>query len=249
MRLNRYLASCGLGSRRGCEQLVIEGRISINGSPCTDLSRRVGEDDRVQLDGRAVKPAPPQTVAFFKPRGLVTSHDDELGRNTIYNSLPEHLADLRHAGRLDLDSEGLLILTRDGALAQRLTRPSAGVEKEYLVTLDQAFDIRHGERLTEGITLEEGLASAVSYMHLSPRRLQVVLTQGMKRQLRRMFDELGYRVRKLVRVRIGSLTIGDLKPGKWRSLDSREVDLLLRNPPHRATQRGARHGRGSARLG
>lgn len=243
MRLNRYLATCGLGSRRGCERLILDGRVTINGNPCTDLTSRVGEGDQVKVDGRAARPAPPQTVMLFKPRGLVTSRDDELGRNTVYDTLPDHLADLHHAGRLDLDSEGLLILTRDGALAQKLTRPSGGVEKEYLVTLDKAFDIRHGSSLVEGIALDEGMASAVSFMHLSPRRLQVVLTQGMKRQLRRMFSELGYEVKKLVRVRIGGLTIGKLEPGRWRALEGREIELLLRNPTRRSEQRGARNRR------
>lgn len=246
MRLNRYLAACGLGSRRGCEKLILDGRITINDSLSTDLARRVEEDDHVKVDGRAVKPAPPQTIALFKPKGLVTTRNDEHGRNTIYETLPDHLSDLHHAGRLDLDSEGLLILTRDGELAQKLTRPSSGIEKEYLVTLDQAFDIRHADKLTGGIHLEEGVATASSYIHLSPRRLQIVLTQGMKRQLRRMFGELGYQVKKLVRVRIGSLTIGKLNSGRWRPLESREIELLLRNPDRRPTSQGKGTNRRSA---
>lgn len=230
MRLNRYLAACGLGSRRGCETLVLDGRVSINGSLCQDLTRQIREGDQVKVDGRAFKPAPPQTIALFKPRGFVTTRKDELSRSTVYKILPEHFIDLHHVGRLDLDSEGLLILTRDGALAQQLTRPSAGIEKEYLITLDRSFDHQqHGSQLTEGIVLEEGRATAVSYLHLSPRRLQVVLKQGMKRQLRRMFAEMGYRIKKLVRVRIGCLPIGDLKPGRWRTLGDDEIQLLLRN--------------------
>jgi 23S rRNA pseudouridine2605 synthase len=249
MRLNRFLASCGLGSRRGCEQLIRDGRVRINGDPCTELSRRVSADDLVTVDSRAVHPAPAQTVALFKTRGLVTSREDEHGRSTIYESLPAHLADLHHAGRLDRDSEGLLILTRDGSLSQRLTRPSAGIEKEYLVTLNHAFDTQHGERLLEGIALEEGTASAASFIHLSPRRLQVVLTQGMKRQLRRMFEELGYQVKKLVRVRIGSMVIGTLKPGRWRALEDSEITLLQRNPVRRPTADGKRGQRPSRRPG
>jgi len=233
VRLNRFLASCGLGSRRGCEAIIKAARVSIDGEICTSLGARVNEGQMVKLDGRIVRPSPPQTIAFHKPKGLLCTHSDELGRDTIYAALPESFSDLRHVGRLDQESEGLLILTRDGDLANRLTHPSSKLEKEYLVTLDQPFEAQHhGDRLRHGIELEdEGKARAKSFLVLSPRRLQVVLTQGKKRQIRRMFEAIGYRVRKLVRVRIGSVEIGEkLQAGKWRALGSEELRALETNP-------------------
>ena len=230
MRLNRYLSACGLGSRRGCESLVREGRVSINGKLVQDLARRVEEGDKVVVDGSVAKLSPPQTIAFYKPKGLVTTQQDELGRDTIYNALPPQLQDLKYVGRLDQDSEGLLILTRDGHLAHELTHPKSEVEKEYLVTLDQAFDRTHLPRLLRGIQLEEGFAKAKSVKTTTPRRLKVVLTQGMKRQIRRMFESMGYRVKKLIRVRIGSLLVEGLDEGKWHILGETELGALKRNP-------------------
>ena len=142
-RLNKYLASCAVGSRRKCDEIIQAGRVEVNGHPCVNLGTRVSPADHVRVDGKRVSPKEPLVVAFHKPRGYVCTREDELGRRTIYDLLPESLRALHHVGRLDLDSEGLLILTNDGDLSQKLMHPSKSVEKEYLVTADQAFENAH----------------------------------------------------------------------------------------------------------
>ena len=229
IRLNKFLASCGVGSRRKCDELIQSGRIEVNGQPCLNLGTRVTDADAVRVDGKRVKPKAALVVALHKPRGFVCSRSDELGRDTIYALLPERLRKLHHVGRLDLDSEGLLILTNDGDLSQRLMHPSQSVEKEYLVTADQAFQGEHLDQFLEGIHTPEGKLRAKAIERMSPRRIKVILDHGAKRQIRIMFEALGYKVVKLLRVRIGALWLGDLEPGAHAILQAAEIDMLLGN--------------------
>lgn len=226
-RLNKYLASCAVGSRRACDELIQTGHIEVNGSPCTNLGTRIQSGDHVKVDGRRVTPRVETIVAFHKPRGYVCSREDELGRDTIYALLPASLHALHHVGRLDRDSEGLLILTNDGDLSQRLMHPSKSVEKEYLVTANQAFENAHLDQFLEGVYTEGGKLRAKAIERLSPRRIKVVLDHGAKRQIRLMFETMGYSVTKLLRVRIGQLWLGDLEPGQWAVLNPPEVAMLL----------------------
>lgn len=230
-RINQFLAACGLGSRRKCEELVTSGRVEVNGSPCLTLSTRITPSDHVRVDGKRVTCRESVTIAFHKPRGLVCSRQDELGRETIYSILPTALQSLHHVGRLDLDSEGLLILTNDGELSQALMHPSKAVEKEYLVTANQAFENAHLDQFLEGVYTPEGKFRAKSLERLSPRRIKVVLDHGAKRQIRLMLEALGYEVTKLLRVRIGNLWLGDLAPGDWAILNAKEIGMLLTNAP------------------
>lgn len=227
IRLNKFLASCGVGSRRKCDELIQTGRIEVNGQPCINLGTRVADGDAVRLDGKRVKPKAPVVVALHKPRGFVCTRKDELGRDTIYSLLPERLRKLHHVGRLDLDSEGLLILTNDGDLSQRLMHPSQSVEKEYLVTADQAFEGEHLDKFLEGIHTPEGKLRAKAIERMSPRRIKVILDHGAKRQIRVMFEALGYKVVKLLRVRIGALWLGDLEPASHAILQPMEIAMLL----------------------
>lgn len=226
-RLNKFLASCGLGSRRACDELIQSGRVEVNGAPCINMGTRISPGDHVRMDGKRVAPKDQAIVAFHKPRGYVCTREDELGRETIYSLLPDTLRSLHHVGRLDRDSEGLLILTNDGDLSQQLMHPSKSVEKEYLVTSNQAFENSHLDQFLEGVYTTEGKLKAKSIERLSPRRLSVVLDHGAKRQIRVMFDTLGYQVIKLLRVRIGGLWLGDLEPGRWAILNHKEVAMLL----------------------
>ena len=171
-----------------------------------------------------------RVIAIHKPRGLVCSRDDELGRDTIYKLLAESMHDLHHVGRLDRDSEGLLILTNDGDLSQTLLHPSREIEKEYLVTINQAIEREHLAKLMEGIYTEEGKLKAEEVERLSARRLKMVLKQGAKRQIRVMLKALGYRVERLLRVRIGGLWLGELECGQWTDLTEQEVNMLLGKP-------------------
>lgn len=230
IRLNRFLARSGVASRRACDQIIAEGRVSVNGNPVTTPGTRVTADDHVKVDGRRVRPQVPTTILFHKPRGLVCSKSDELGRDTIYSLLPGSHRRLNHVGRLDRDSEGLLVLTSDGDLARKLTHPSQGVEKEYLVTVDRSLDRDTIDRLVAGIYTPDGRLVAKAARRVSPRRAAVILTHGAKRQIRVMLSTLNYRVTKLVRIRIGSLRDDSLQPGKWRLLDPAEFQALLTNP-------------------
>lgn len=226
VRLNKFLASCGVGSRRKCDELIQSGRVEVNGNPCLNMGTRIASGDHVRLDGKRLTPKETITVAFHKPRGFVCTREDELGRETIYDLLPVGLRILHHVGRLDLDSEGLLILTNDGDLSQELMHPSKSVEKEYLVTANQAFENEHLDKFLEGIYTPDGKLKAKSIERLSPRRIKVVLDHGAKRQIRVMFDSLGYQVTKLLRVRIGGLWLGDLEPGRWAILNRKEIEML-----------------------
>ena len=230
-RLNKFLASCGVGSRRACDDLIQAGRVEVNGKTCVNMGTRVGPADFVKVDGKRVVPKDITVIAFHKPRGFVCTRGDELGRETIYSILPASLHNLHHVGRLDLDSEGLLILTNDGDLSQRLMHPSKSVEKEYLVTANQAFQNAHLDQFLEGVYSEGVKLKAKAIERLSPRRIKVVLDHGAKRQIRVMFETLGYQVTKLLRVRIGSLWLGDLEPGRFAILNSREIELLMTNLP------------------
>ncbi len=235
-RLNKFLASCAVGSRRNCDALIQAGRVEVNGQRCANLGTRITEGDHVRVDGKRVAPASPTIVAFHKPRGYVCTREDELGRQTIYALLPESLRSLHHVGRLDRDSEGLLILTNDGDLSQQLMHPSKAVEKEYLVTSNQAFDNSHLDQFLAGVFTTEGKLKAKAIQRLSPRRLNVVLEHGAKRQIRVMFESLGYQVTKLLRVRIGGLWLGDLQPGRWAILNRVEIAMLLGQAPAASRQ-------------
>jgi 23S rRNA pseudouridine2605 synthase len=159
---------------------------------------------------------------------VLSSRASQGGKPTIYDLLPRDAGNLPHVGRLDADSEGLLLLTNDGALAQALTHPSRHVEKEYDVVLDRTFDAKFVPKLLKGIYLEEGRAKA-AHVHIEgANKLRLVLTQGINRQIRRMFAALGYKVKRLTRTRLGPLRLGRLPRGAWRELTAREVEALRR---------------------
>lgn len=232
-RLNKYLASCGVGSRRACDALIQEGKIFVNNSRCENPATQVGPDDMVRVGRKHVSPRSTEVILFNKPAGLVCTAQDELGRETIYDILPPKLQHLKNVGRLDKDSEGLLVLTNDGDLALKLTHPGHKVEKEYLVTLNQAFANEMMDQLVKGVHTPEGRARAKSVRRVSPRRVKVVLETGLKRQIRYMFDALHLKVTKLVRIRIGMLQDSGLELGRWRHLDESEVEALGQNPTKR----------------
>ncbi len=238
IRLNKYLASCGVGSRRTCDKIIQEGEVYINSSRCTNPATRVEEGDVVRVGRKTVTPKATEVILFNKPAGLVCTSSDELGRETIYNILPPHLRHLKNVGRLDKESEGLLILTNDGDLALKLTHPSLKVEKEYLVTLNQAFPNEIMDRLIAGVHTPEGRAKAKAVRRISPRRVSIILETGLKRQIRYMFDALHLKVTKLVRTRIGLLQGGGLPLGSWRQLEPEEIVALQTNPVPRKSLEG-----------
>jgi 23S rRNA pseudouridine2605 synthase len=231
MRLNRFLAAAGLGSRRYCDELIAAGRVSINGKTCTDFSAQPDARDHVKVNGKLVHVAPPLTIMLHKPAGFVSTRRDPYVRDTVFDLLPAKFSRLFNIGRLDAQTEGLLLLTNDGNLAQRLTHPRFRIEKEYEATLDRPWDPLLAPKLMRGIFLDDRRAKIAQLHSISPMCLRVVLRQGINRQIRRMFEAVGFRVKGLVRIRIGPVRLGDLPRGHWRALTKRELESLEGRAP------------------
>jgi len=226
VRLNRFLAAAGIGSRRHCDELIAAGRVTINGQPCLNFSAQPAERDHVKVDGKVVHAERPLHIALHKPSGFVSTRKDPRARDTIFDLLPAKFPRLFNVGRLDAQSEGLLILTNDGDLAQRLMHPRYKIDKEYEVVLDRQWDPALTTKLLRGILLD-GERARIAHLHARTRtRLRIVLRQGINRQIRRMFEAIGYRVERLVRTRIGNLRLGDLPRGHWRPLTKKELTSL-----------------------
>ena len=244
-RVQKVLASLGFGSRRACEELIVEGRVRVNGERAR-LGRRVDLDaDQVEVDGVPVGIRPDLVYYLLnKPSGVVTTAIDPLGRPTVVALVPEHPR-VFPVGRLDADSEGLLILTNDGELAQRLSHPSFGVDKEYVAHVEGKPSPAALRHLREGVELEDGLTAPAKVSSIAPGLLRLVIHEGRNRQVRRMCAAVGYPVARLVRTRIGPVSDRQLAPGRWRELSSAEVRTLAvaAQPP----QKGARTGRPPAR--
>ncbi len=231
-RLQKVLARAGLGSRRVCEELIEEGLVTINGTVAT-LGDRVDVDaDAVEVDGVGV-PVAPGLVTYLlnKPAGVLSTAADTHRRPTVVELVPAEPR-VFPVGRLDMDTEGLLLLTNDGALAHRLTHPSFGVEKEYLAEVEGNPSRQTLRRLREGVELDDGLTAPAKASLVSPNLLRLVIHEGRNRQVRRMCEAVGHPVRRLVRVRIGPLAERRLGPGEWRTLSVEEVMALQRDVGH-----------------
>lgn len=231
-RLQRLLARAGYGSRRACEELIAEGRVTVNATVATLGDRADPANDQVRVDGVDVNLDPNvRYYALHKPRGVVTTMRDPQGRTDIRAFLPSDGPRVFPVGRLDRDSEGLLLLTNDGELANALTHPRFGVEKEYLAEVEGVPTARHVARLRRGTELEDGHARAKSarVAGRSGERgaVRVVMTEGRKREVRRLLAAVGLPVTRLIRTRIGPVRLGSLPPGEHRELTHEEV-LALR---------------------
>ncbi len=225
-RLQKVLARAGIGSRRACEELIVAGRVTVNGS-LPALGRRVDTAvDRIELDGvpLAVRPG---LVHYLvnKPAGVVSTAQDTHGRTTVVSLVPDQPR-VFPVGRLDRDTEGLLVLTNDGELAHRLTHPSYGVPKEYLAQVEGDPSPGELRRLRNGIELEDGTTAPARVSLVGPGLLRIVIHEGRNRQVRSMCDAIGHRVVRLVRTRIGPITDASLTPGSYRVLTSGEVRSL-----------------------
>lgn len=251
MRLNRYLSQCGIASRRGAEQFILDGRVAINGSTVRELATQVGDDDTVTVDSRPIRTAKGIVIALHKPKGYICTRGDTHDRATIYDLLPAKFQQLHHVGRLDKESEGLLLLTNRGDVSQRLLHPSEGVEKEYEVTIDQPVEAAVLARLTKGMMTEEGFARAERAWAEGSHRLHIILKQGLKRQIRLMLYQLGCEVERLVRIRIGWLKLKGMPKGGWQELTDAEVQRFFAAGPQRPAKpivrRPKRSSPGSAR--
>lgn len=233
MRLQKYLARAGIASRRASEEIILEGRVRVDGEVVTELGTKVDpERSRVEVDGRAVEPSPPLWIVLHKPPGVLCSRGDPRGRPTIYELLPEGPPqELFHVGRLDFLSEGLLLLTNEGGVANRILHPSREVPRRYEVSVLEPVPRDLAERLLSGVELEDGPAAASAAATLpgeSPgrRRLLVTLEEGRNREIRRMLAELDVKIESLRRVAFGPIELGDLPSGEHRRLTPEEVERL-----------------------
>ncbi len=223
MRLNQYLARAGFGSRRACEALILEGAVTINGHRLRELSTRVAAEDKVLVNGKPVKMPLPIVAILHKPHGYLCTSPDATNERTIYDLLPTGWPRVVYVGRLDKDSEGLLVVTNDGELTQRLTHPSSKLRKVYIVTLDREFNFELAAKMKRGFPIEPGFARMEDLFRVGPSTVKVILTQGLKRQIREMFYRMGYEVKRLVRIQIGNLMLGELAVGQHRVLTQEEV--------------------------
>ena len=229
MRLNAWLARAGVASRRGADELIKAGRVTVNGQPGR-LNTFVESRDRVELDGRRLQLQKQAYVLLHKPAGVVTTARDPHGRPTVVG-LVGHPARVDPVGRLDADTTGALLLTNDGELAHRLAHPRYEVDKVYLAEVDGDPSRETLARLEQGVELEDGRTAPARARRLGPGRVELVLHEGRKHQVKRMLEAVGHPVRRLHRSRYGPLTLDGLKVGQWRELTREELALLQRQHP------------------
>ena len=231
IRLQKYISRCGRASRRQAEVLMLAGRVRVNGELVSELGTRIIPGrDTVHVDDDVLELTALRWIAFHKPTGVLTTRRDPHGGRTIYDVLPEECSTLRYVGRLDRESEGLLILTNDGDVAHGIQHPSRQVERVYRVVVTGILVQSKCAALLRGVELEDGVARVNSVDVLDKDEfsttIEVVLTEGRKREVRRMMNAIGHGVRRLVRIRFGPVKLGELPVGEWRDLDESEKNSL-----------------------
>lgn len=232
VRLQKFLADAGLASRRGGEQIILEGRVEVNGQVVRQLGTKIDPlHDKISVDGKPVRAKRKLYIALNKPRGCVCSRKDEFDRPTIYELLPKEWQNLYSVGRLDYDTEGLIFLTNDGQFALQLTHPRYEVSKKYLATVEGRVEQQMLEQFVHGVFHRgEKLKARKAHLVSATKSMSVAeleLTEGKNREVRRMFESQGATVKRLQRVQIGKIKLGELKPGKWRALTEPEINSLL----------------------
>ncbi|MGC8795771.1 pseudouridine synthase [Thermodesulfovibrio sp.] len=230
-RLQKILSDFGIASRRKAEELIKEGRVTVNGQIAQLGQKADPEKDYIKVDGKLlIRPEPKVYYAFYKPRKVITSLIDPQGRLTIKNFLKGIKFKVYPVGRLDYDSEGLLILTNDGELAYRVMHPSSEIEKTYLVKVDGIIEPETIEKLRKGIKIEGKLAIPVSVNFIKKLKanswIKITLHEGRKRQIRKMLERVGHPVIRLIRISIDGIKLGELKPGEYRALTKEEIEEL-----------------------
>jgi 23S rRNA pseudouridine2605 synthase len=250
-RLQKLLAAAGFGSRRGAEVLIEQGRVSVNGQVAKVGDSADPATDRIELDGEALVLERPLYWMLNKPRGVLTTARDTHGRRTVLDLLPDRMPRLFPVGRLDVETEGLVLLTNDGALANALLHPSLGSEREYRVTVRGSFDSKAQKRIERGLHLDDGKTAAAEISRLRANSegtetvFHLVLREGRKRQIRRSMLVVGFPVKKLARVRMGPLRMGRLARGEARPLEDAEIKALRKHREELEAKRTARpRGRG-----
>lgn len=230
MRLNKYIASSGVCSRRKADELIASGVVSVNGKKVTELGYDVKDKEKVFVANELVRPKKHEYYRFYKPTGYITSADDEKDRKIIYDLLSPEMHNLKPVGRLDRDSSGLIILTNDGELINELTHPSIKVPKIYVVSVEGKVHLHHLEKMAQGIEIEAGKTAYAdtSVIESTNKRtiLQVTLYQGLNRQIRKMLSVLGFEVTSLKRIQHATIGIEGLKKGQFKPIKPQQIKEL-----------------------
>jgi 23S rRNA pseudouridine2605 synthase len=229
-RLQKILAAAGFGSRRQCEEFIEQGRVEVNGTVAKLGTKVDPMHAEIKVDGERLKSAKPVYLALFKPKGYLCTHADQQGRARTIDLIPPSFGRLFLIGRLDKESEGLILLTNDGALSERLTHPRYGVPKIYRVQVAGELTDAGVRQLREGVHLAEGFAKVENVIikgrHKQSTILEMTLTEGMNREVRRLLARIGHKVLTLIRVAVGPVKLGKMTPGEWRKLTQSEIDRL-----------------------
>lgn len=233
MRLQKYLASCGVASRRAAEKLIADGRVSVDGRTIAEMGVQVSEGQTVCVDGKPVRPeSEKHYILYHKPAGEVTTVSDPEGRATVLDRFRDYPVRLYPVGRLDYDSEGLLLLTNDGDLTERMLHPSREVDKTYLARVSNQVTQEEARRLETGVWVDGRKTSRAKVKILSVQNLftdmLITIHEGRNRQVRKMVEQIGHQVVMLRRIRFGPLKLGELPRGMWRPLDEKELEALRR---------------------
>ena len=227
MRINQYISQCAVTSRRRAEALILEGKVFVNGAVSKELSRQISETDIVEINGQKILPVKRHTtIAFHKPPGVICTAADPQGRKTIYDCLPSGFSSLKYIGRLDLQSRGLVLLSDDGELVYRLTHPKYQIERSYLVWTSRELSRRAMESLLGGIDIGDGNTGKVKDIFLDDGFVELVLTEGKNREIRKMLHALHYHIEDLKRVCFANIELGNLTVGNYREINGEELKEL-----------------------
>lgn len=230
MRINKYIAQSGICSRRKADEFVLAGRVKVNGVVVTMLGYEIRKKDKVTLDDKLIRSDKLEYFKFYKPTGYITTKNDEKGRKTIYDVIPSEFHHLNPVGRLDKDSSGLIIMTNDGNLAYELTHPSIKVAKTYIVKVDGKLKDDELKKLTDGIEIEKGKTAYCDWAIIEQTKnetlFEIILYQGLNRQIRKMFEFLGYNVINLKRIRHANIELTGLKKGQIKPIKPRQIKEL-----------------------
>jgi len=233
-RLNKIIADAGIARRRAADELILEGRVSVDGEIIIELGGKYDpEINDVKVDGESLSINKSKTyLAFHKPAGIISTMSDPEGRANLGDYFKDRKDRLYHVGRLDKDSEGIILLTNDGDLAHRATHPSYGLEKRYLVEVEGEFNKQMSDQLLQGVRLEDGLARAMKVVHAravskNHHWVEITIHEGRFHIIRRLIESLGLKVLRLIRLDFGPINLGDMKPGRHRVLNSQEMTNLF----------------------
>ena len=229
IRLQVFLSHCGVASRRASEQIILDSRVCVNGKIITSLGTKVSPEDEVLVDGKRIFPEEKKRyILMYKPKGYLSSSKDERGRLCALDLLREKYSErLYNVGRLDMFSQGLLIFTNDGDFTSKLSHPSSELEKEYIVDSSQNLPDDLAEKFEKGVRIDGVFYKCKKAQKIKPCRMRIILIEGKNREIRKVFSSENVHIRRLVRIRIGNISAGNMKPGDFRELTESEVSSLL----------------------